>query len=59
MSGTTDMLLFSILLVLFAIWLTLPTGNSQIFALGGLLVGLFAAGGSLLLPILSPDDGSE
>ena len=55
MSGTTDMLLFSILLVLFAIWLTLPTGNSQMFALGGLLIGLFAAGGALLVPILSDE----
>lgn len=62
MSRTTDTLLFAILLVLVAIWMTLdydvPGTHGDLIAFGGLFVGLIAFG-SLLLPLLPDDDQPE
>ncbi|MCO8245828.1 MULTISPECIES: hypothetical protein [unclassified Haladaptatus] len=62
MSRTTDILLFAILLVLVAIWMTLdydvPGTHGDLIAFGGLFIGLIAFG-SQLITLLPDDDRSE
>ncbi len=63
MSRTTDALLFAILLVLVHISLILqhenPGSNSELLGFLGLLIGLIAVSGSLLVPLLSTHDQSD
>lgn len=52
MSRTTDALLFAVLLVCFAIWLSVAFDSltlvSTLFAAAGLVVGVFALAGTVL-----------